>query len=253
MTPRIPTGLSQMIGPVVVLVLWLAVGWLGLLNSLFVPTLPSVVAAAGRLLNNADLLQQLAATASRTTAGFVLAAFVGIPIGLVLGLNRPLYRVLSVLIDFLRSVPGTALFPLFLLLFGIGDYSKIANAVFASGLIIAINTIYGVQNVNPTRILAARTMGATRQKIFTSVVFPAALPAIVGGLRVAVSIALIVIVVTEMFIGTKVGLGRLIFHSYDIFEVPEMFVGIITAGLLGYGLNRALQWCEEQIVHWSGR
>jgi ABC-type nitrate/sulfonate/bicarbonate transport system permease component len=232
---------------------WLIVGWFGWINPLFFPTLPAVTKAAKELIQDNVLGPHFGMTAYRTGIGFGLAAAIGIPVGIVFGLGKGVYRVLSPLVDFLRSVPGTALFPLFLLVFGIGDEAKIANAVFAAGLIILVNTVYGVQNVSELRLEAARTMGANRKKIYMDVVLPAALPAVVGGLRIAASISLIVIVVAEMFVGTPLGLGRLIFRSYELFDIPKMYVGILTAGCFGYALNRLLVLIEERWIHWSGK
>jgi len=240
-------------GPLAVLVLWFAAGWLKLLNPLFVPPLPEVCSSMFRMIVGGALLADLANTAWRTFLGFSLATLIGVPLGLLLGSKQKLYEASSVLVDFFRSVPGTALFPLFLLFFGIGDNAKIANAVFACALIILVNTIYGVRNANKTRILAARTMGAGPARVFFRVVLPNALPEIVGGLRIAVSIALIVIVVTEMFVGTASGLGKRIFHAHQLFQIPEMYAAILVTGLFGYGLNLLLLVLERRLIHWAGR
>ena len=240
-------------GPIGFIVVWLLAGWLGVINPLFVPTLPAVLNAAAQSISDLSLIAHLGATSLRVVLGFGIAVVIGVPLGLILGASRRLYHVMSVIIDFLRSVPGTALFPLFLLLFGVGDQAKIANAVFACVLIIIVNVVYGVMSINENRVLAARTMGASRAMIYRDVILPGALPAIVGGLRIALSIALVVIVVTEMFIGTSVGLGRLIFHSYELFQIPEMYVGIISAGIFGYLLNRIIVYVEERVIHWTGK
>lgn len=241
------------VGPATIIVIWLVVDWLNLINPLFVPSLPGVLLSLDRLMVGGTLLTDLASTAWRTFVSFAIATFLGIPLGLILGSKEGIRRATSVLIDFFRSLPGTALFPLFLLFFGIGDRAKIANAVFACTLIIMVNTMYGVRNANKTRIFAAQTMGASPSRIYSRVVLPGALPEIAGGLRIAVSIALIVIVVTEMFIGTASGLGKRIFHTYQLFQIPEMYAAILLTGLFGYGLNLVLVTLERRLIHWEGR
>jgi NitT/TauT family transport system permease protein len=247
------TRITWIIGPLCIITLWLAAGRLGLINPLFVPPLPAVLLSLERLLVDGSLLTDLAYTAYRTFLGFTLAAFIGIPLGLLLGSRPGLWRATSVLVDFFRSVPGTALFPLFLLLFGIGDAAKIANAVFAAALLILVNAMYGVRNANTARILAAQTMGASRTRTYFRVVLPSALPEIAGGLRIAISITLIVIVVTEMFIGTAAGLGKRIFSSYQLFQIPDMYAAILLTGLFGYALNLALVVLERRVIHWGGK
>lgn len=245
--------LTWLIGPAALILVWLLAGWLNLINPLFIPTLPKVLSSLGEMIVSRILLTDLVNTAWRTLVGFLIAALIGIPIGLILGSSKKIYEASSVLVDFFRSVPGTALFPLFLLFFGIGDEAKIANAVFACALIIIVNAMYGVKNTNRTRVLAAQTMRASPSRIFLRVVLPNALPEIAGGLRIAVSIALVVIVVTEMFVGTASGLGKRIFQTYQLFQIPEMFAAILLTGLFGYGLNLLLVTIERRVIHWGGK
>src|SRR5471030_2356178 len=114
---------------------------------------------------NRDFLQTLL----RVTYAFGIAAALGVPIGIVLGANESIYRSVEFVIDFFRSTPATAMFPLFLLLFGLGEFSKISIAAFAAWLVIVFNVAYGVMNARQTRIVAARSMGASRLRIFKDV------------------------------------------------------------------------------------
>ena len=122
--------------------------------------------------------------------------------------SEKLYRSVEFVVDFFRSTPATAMFPLFLLIFGIGDFAKIAVAAFAAWLVVVFNVAYGVMNARQTRILAARVMGASSWRVFRDVMFFESLPQTFVGLRMAVSVALVVIIVAEMFIGSSDGLGR---------------------------------------------
>ena len=192
-------------------------------------------------------------TALRTLYAFAIACVGGIPIGIVLGANQVVYRSIEFLIDFFRSTPATAMFPLFLLIFGIGEFSKIAVAAFAAWLVIIFNVAYGVMNSRQTRLLAARVMGASGLQVLRHVMFFESLPQTFVGLRVGVSIALVVIIVAEMFIGSSNGLGRRIIDSQQVFDLQQMYASILAAGILGYGLNLLFLGIEKRFVKWAGK
>ena len=176
-----------------------------------------------------------------------------IVIGIVLGAKAAVYRSVEFIVDFFRSTPATAMFPLFLLLFGLGDLAKIAVAAFAAWLVIVFNVAYGVMNARQTRILAARSMGASSLRIFRDVIFFETLPQTFIGLRTAVSLALVVIIVAEMFIGATDGMGHRIIDAQISYSLTDMYGSILIAGAMGYGLNLILLFLERSIVHWSGK
>jgi ABC-type nitrate/sulfonate/bicarbonate transport system permease component len=192
-------------------------------------------------------------TAVRTLYAFAIAAVAGIPAGIVLGANRTIYRSVEFAIDFFRSTPATAMFPLFLLVFGIGEFSQVAVAAFAAWLVILFNVAYGVMNARQTRILAARVMGATTGQVFRHVMFFESLPQTFVGLRVGVSMALVVIIVAEMFIGSSNGMGRRIIDAQQVFDLAQMYASILVTGVLGYGLNVFFLALERHFVRWSGK
>jgi len=233
--------------------MWLVMDLLQVVSPIFVPSPIDVFWKGVELISGGVLAKDLLMTIERTLVSFILAVLIGVPLGILLGSSNRLFEACSVLIDFFRSIPGTALFPLFLLFLGVGDAAKIGNAVFASSLIILVNSMYGVKNANKLRIEAAKVMRASRKTIFWKVILPDALPEIAGGLRIAVSICLIVIVVTEMFIGTLFGLGKRIMHSHELFRIPEMYAAILLTGFLGYLLNQLLLILERRYIHWAGR
>lgn len=145
------------------------------------------------------------------------------------------------------------MFPLFLLIFGIGETSKIAVAAFAAWLVILFNVAYGVMNARQTRILAARVMGASDAQIFRQVLFFESLPQTFVGLRVGVSMALVVIIVAEMFIGSSNGMGRRIIDAQQVFDLKQMYASIIVTGVLGYSFNLLFIGIERYFVRWSGK
>jgi ABC-type nitrate/sulfonate/bicarbonate transport system permease component len=239
------------IGPVLLLIIWIIISELELINSFLFPGPIPVSIAFWELLREQSILPDTAATLIRTLSAFFLSALLGIPLGIWLGQSRPLYESMEFVIDLFRSTPSAALFPLFLLLFGIGDSSKIAVATFASVLIIIFNTAYGVMNTSPTRSLAATLMGATTMQRLRYVLLWESLPQTFIGLRNAISLALVLIVVTEMFIGTTYGLGHRIIAAQISYEIPEMYTIILATGLLGYTLNMSFNFIENRYVHWK--
>ena len=150
---------------------------------------------------------------------------IAIPLGIVLGSSERLYRSLEFVIDFFRSTPASAMFPLFLVLFGVGDETKISVAAFGAVLVILFNVAYGVMNARKTRLLAAKVMGASRLRVLFDVMLLESLPQTFVGLRNGVSLALVIIVVAEMFIGSHDGLGHRVFEAQQLFDMPRHVCG----------------------------
>jgi NitT/TauT family transport system permease protein len=245
--------LLTMAGVAVALSFWAAASMSGIVSKLLLPTPVEVFSTFVSLFSEGKMLPDVAATLYRTIVGFLLGAGVGIPVGLLMGYYRRVYDALEFLVDFFRSIPATALFPLFLLFFGIGDESKIFAVVFATSFIVTINTMYGVRHRSRIRTNFARTLKMGSFDLFKKVILPDAAPHIFAGLRIAISISLIVVIVTEMFIGTSVGLGRRIMDSQLVYDIPEMYASIIMAGIVGYLINRSVMLLEKKKVHWGGR
>jgi sulfonate transport system permease protein len=244
---------NVIIGPVILILVWEVVTKLQLVNTFFLPDPVTTFGKLGQLLWGGSIINDLLATLLRVAASFFIAVVIGLPLGLWLGRSEKYYRSVEFLIDFFRSTPATALFPLFLLVFGINDSSKIAVAAFSSLLIIIFNTAYGVIHARKSRILAAQIMGATEMQVFRQILLWESLPQTFVGLRHAISMSLVVIVATEMFIGTFTGLGRRIIDAQMIYEIPNMYATILLTGILGYGLNLGFIIIEKKFLHWSGK
>jgi NitT/TauT family transport system permease protein len=193
------------------------------------------------------------ATIFRTLCSFGIATVIGVPLGVMLGSSEAAYRSVEFLIDFFRSTPSSALIPLFLLIFGVSDINKVAIAAFGAWLIVLFNSAYGVINARKQRVMAARVMGASRWQIFKDVLIWESLQPTFVGLRSAVSMALVIVIVAEMFIGSDTGLGHRIIDAQQVLNVKSMYAAILAAGALGYALNILFLIAERRIVHWSGR
>ena len=241
------------IGPVVLFIVWDLVVRFGLIKAILLPMPGDTLLTLVSGLAGGALLGDFAVTVWRTLQAFLIAAIVGVPLGVLLGSNERAYRSVEFLIDFFRSTPSSALIPLFLMIFGVSDVNKVAIAAFGALLIVVFNSAYGVMNARKQRVMAAKVMGASRWQIFRDVLVWESLQPTFVGLHSAVSMALVIVIVAEMFIGSDSGLGHRIINSQQVMNVKDMYASILAAGALGYGLNVLFLLLERKIVHWSGR
>jgi len=244
---------SVLIGPAIVILIWFLISNLNIVDKFFLPDPISTFKELFSLIFNGTILPDMVLTLERTISAFIIALIIGLPLGLILGSSRKLYESFEFVIDFFRSIPATAMFPLFLLIFGIEDKSKIGVAAFASVLIILFNTAYGVIHAKKSRALAAKLMGASKIQIFRFIYFWESLPQTFIGLRSALSMSLIIIVVTEMFIGTYAGLGRKIIDFQITYNITSLYAVILLTGILGYLINFIFIYTEKKLIHWSGK
>lgn len=253
--PRRPVALwlLPLVGPVALFIAWDLVVRFALIKAILLPPPWATVVTLVHGLAGGSLLNDFAVTVGRTLAAFAIAGVIGVPLGVLLGSNERAYRSVEFLIDFFRSTPSSALIPLFLLIFGVSDINKIAIAAFGALLIVVFNSAYGVLNARKQRVMAARVMGATSWQIFKDVLIWESLQQSFVGLRSAVSMALVIVIVAEMFIGSDSGLGHRIINSQQVLNVRDMYASILAAGALGYALNILFLMLERRIVHWSGR
>jgi NitT/TauT family transport system permease protein len=251
--PPLRDRLLPFIGPVVLFIAWDLVVRLGFIKPILLPTPADTIAALITGLAGGPLLTDFAMTVWRTLQAFAIAALIGVPLGVLLGSNEKAYRSVEFLIDFFRSTPSSALIPLFLLIFGVSDVNKIAIAAFGALLIVVFNSAYGVINARKQRVMAAKVMGASRWQVFKDVLIWESLQPSFVGLRSAVSMALVIVIVAEMFIGSDTGLGHRIIDAQQVLNVKSMYAAILAAGALGYALNILFLVAERRIVHWSGR
>ena len=245
--------LLPFVGPVALFIVWDLVVRTGLIKVILLPTPWATLGALVTGLAGGPLLLDFGVTLLRTLEAFVIAAVIGVPLGVLLGSNEKAYRSVEFLIDFFRSTPSSALIPLFLLIFGVSDINKVAIAAFGALLIVLFNSAYGVINARKQRVMAAKVMGASRWQIFKDVLIWESLQPTFVGLRSAVSMALVIVIVAEMFIGSTDGLGQRIINSQMIFDMPEMYASIFAAGALGYGMNLLFLVIERKFVHWGGK
>jgi sulfonate transport system permease protein len=253
MNARRSEAFLPVVGVVALLALWSLVSWRQWVDPVLLPSPAATFTSLWQGMDGGALGHDFVKTVYRTAAATLIAAVIAIPLGIVLGSSERLYRSLEFVIDFFRSTPASAMFPLFLILFGVGDETKISVAAFGAILVILFNVAYGVMNARKTRLLAAKVMGASRVRVLFDVMLLESLPQTFVGLRNGVSLALVIIVVAEMFIGSQDGLGHSVFEAQQLFDMPRMYAAIFAAGALGYGLNLLFLLIERRFVHWSGK
>lgn len=245
--------LRPLIGVALLLLVWQAAISFKLANPILFPPPGATLEQVLNDIRSGSLSLDFTTTVLRTLKAFLIAALLGVPLGVALGASRPLYDSVEFVIDFFRSTPASALIPLFLLLFGLSDANKIAIAAFAAFLVIIFGSAYGVINARKTRVLAAQSMGISTWRIFIDVLVMESLPQIIVSLRNGVSIALVIVIVAEMFIGSEEGLGHRIIDAQQVFDIKKMYAAILVTGALGYALNMLFLLAERRLVHWSGK
>ena len=239
--------------PLVIIIIWAILSNLRIISPLFLSTPQAVFLEIIKLFSSGEILPDIFFTLYRALLGFIIACIIGIPIGLLMGYSDKIYHSLEFVVEFFRSIPATALFPLFILSFGIGDSSKIALTAWAAGLVLIINSMYGVHLGKELRIKSAKTMRISGFNLFRKIIFPEALPQIFSGMRIAISLSLVIVIVTEMFIGTNFGLGHRIIDAQLVYRISEMYAVILIAGILGFLINKGFIFAEKRIVHWKGK
>lgn len=243
--------MKQYIFVLLLIGMWHVATQLELISPLFLPSIIEVLFSLKSILFTSEGAMSIALTLKRTIAAFVWGTCIAIPCGLVLGAFRNAYELCGGMIDFLRSIPVTALFPLFLIFFGFGDISKIAMGAWASGFIVLVNTMHGVWNTKNNRRVMAITKRATKFQIITKIMLPECLPFIYAGVRIGISWNLIVIIVSEMFIGASKGIGHIMYEASVLFDTATVFAGVFIIGSLGLLINTILKWVEKKYIHWN--
>lgn len=221
----------------------------GLVNSAFLSPPSAVLAAIVELAQTGQLGKHVAASLQRSLAGLILAVVAGVALGLLMGVVRRFEAFVDPLLQLFRQVSALALFPVFLLFFGIGEASKIAIIFWAAFWPVLLNTISGVKQVEKLLIHSALSMGASRGFIFFKVILPAAAPSIFTGIRLAGAYSITALVAAEM-IGSHAGLGFLTLNSQEIFQIPSMYAGIVLLAVLGLALNYGLALLEKRLTRW---
>lgn len=249
MSPETQDRVLALGAPLVLVALWEGAVRTGVLDARFFPPPSLVLATLYRLITDGTVAQHLAATVVRVLVGFGIGASAGLVAGLALGAAHPLRAALEPTISALYVIPKVAILPLVMLIFGLGEASKIAIVAIATFFIVVINTTAAVIGVESIYLEAGRAFGARRLNMFRHIVLPGALPVIVTGLRLALGTALIVVIAAE-FVATQEGIGFFVWHAWNTLRPEEMFAGFIVIGALGALSYAVIRWFGRRVMPW---
>jgi NitT/TauT family transport system permease protein len=235
--------------PVVLLVVWEILSRTKTIDPLFWPPPSTLWDTVKTLFTEKDLLGDIRISLYRILGGFVIGTIPGIALGLAMGLFWPVRVFFMPLAAAIYAVPKIAVLPLVIIIFGIGETSKLMIVAVSIFFLVALNTMSGVLEIDRSYRDVARNLGASRWELFWTVALPGALPAIFTGMRLSLGFALIVIVGTE-FLAADKGIGFMIWQSYQTLRIQQMFVGLIITGIMGWALTLLLDAIEHVVMPW---
>jgi len=234
----------------IVVVAWETAARSGRWSKLLFPSLTSVLNEVLAFFTSSAMLMEAWVSLSRALGGFALAALVGIVLGVIMGRSRTVAELLDPLFSGTYAVPKLALFPIFIFVFGIGSLSKVALVFLECLYPIVIMTYAGARDVNRALLWSAQNMGASRAAILRRVVIPATAPFIFAGFRVAVPVAMIVVVITEM-VSSADGLGYRVIYAMASLRTDRMLAVVVVIAALGYLLDKAVVLARDRLIYWE--
>ncbi|WP_207208807.1 ABC transporter permease [Nocardioides oleivorans] len=250
---RRPTGRARSLGlNVLSAVIGIGIWWAFAASGFQLPTPPQVLFRAGDLIADGTLQEDVVASLRRVFIGFAIGVVLAVPVGFLMGWYPVARGLIEPWVQFFRTIPPLALIPLTIVLMGIDETPKIFVIFLASFLACVIATFQGVVSVDRTLINAARVLGAGDFTIFRRVVVPASTPFILVGMRVGLGSSWATLVAAEI-IGAQEGLGHRMQNAQLYFDLPTIFVGVISIGVLGLLMDRALLVAEQRLTIWQER
>lgn len=252
----IPTTVISTISIAILLLVWFCVTNFGVVSADYLPSPQALASRFWTLLHDGyqgeSLFSQIGASLSRALGGFVIGGTIGVGVGLAAGYSRAVAAVISPVMSFIRPIPPIAFIPMVVLYFGLGETGKIVLITVTAFNYTVVNAQAGAAGAPMAYRRAAATLGLSPWQEFWKVIFPAALPSIFTGLRVALALSWAVVVAAEL-VGAQSGLGFMINNAALLFDIPTVFIGIALIGLIGLILNTIIEIAESRIVHWRGR
>ena len=242
--------LISIISPFLLLILWEITVRVGVLDIRFFPPPTQVFVILAEMMISGELFEHIGISFQRIALGFILSSVPGILLGLLVGWSRGVRAFVDPIIAATYPIPKIAILPLLLVIFGLGEASKVATVAIAGFFLVLISTVHGVLQIDHVLIQAAENYGAKGWKLFTKVILPACLPSIFTGLRLSLGISLLIIVAAE-FVAAKRGLGYLIWISWSTLSVGKMYAGLVVIGFFGVLFTNGLERVGRLLMPWS--
>jgi NitT/TauT family transport system permease protein len=236
--------------PAVLLGLWELCSRLAIVSPRYFPAPTKIGWTLVDRVGAGDLGEHALVTVTRLAAAFAIAALPGVPLGLLMGIARPVRNAVEPYIAFIFPVPKITLLPFLLIILGVGEPAFVLTGATSAFFQIIISTLGGVQTLDPRLLEVGRNYGAHGARLFWKVILPAALPSIFTGLRLGLGLALVSLVAVE-FIAAKSGLGHLVYRHWQMLSTPEMYAAFVLVGALGLALTRGLRALQARILTWQ--
>lgn len=245
-------NLWGLVSPTVVLSIWELAGVVGWVNPILLPRPSQIVQSLVQLVSDGGVVVPLARTVALFAVGYSLASLIGISVGIAMATSRMLYGLLEPLVEIIRPIPKSALVPVLFLFLGIGKLTMITVVVLAAVFPVLISTYQGVKGLDPILLETARTFQVPRLRTIFSIVLPASLPMILAGMRVALGLGLVLVILAEMLAGED-GVGFRILDLQRSFQIRDMFAWIFVLIALGGGLTMLFNLVERHLIPWRGK
>lgn len=234
---------------VILLAVWEVFVRSGLHTGLFLPAPSAILSSLGRMIADGTIGMHLALTVTRIVMGLLGGATVGLFLGLAMGMSKRLRRVLDPLVAALHPIPRLAFFPLLIVVFGVGEASKLAAVSLGAFFPMLLNTVAGVRGMNPVHLELGRSYGATRRQMFLHVLLPGSLPLMLTGLRLSSNVAFHATIGVEM-VGSRTGIGSLLWLSWQTFSIDQLYATLTVIAALGIGLASLIRWVTVRGAPW---
>jgi len=236
--------------PALLLVVWELLVRTGLVDSRFFPAPTTIFASMWEMILSGELVTHLLASLQRLFFGFWLGLVPALALGVAMGLSRSVRAAVMPLISGTYPIPKSALLPLILLIFGLGEMSKVVMVAIGVFYPVVLNTVSGVVQVQPIYYDVASNFGARRWRVFRTVALPGAMPSILTGVELGLGLGLILIAIAEM-VGAQSGIGYMIWNAWQLYSVETMYVGLLTIAVIGYLLSLLLKEVSRLLMPWS--
>ncbi|OIQ93985.1 putative aliphatic sulfonates transport permease protein SsuC [mine drainage metagenome] len=240
----------SLVSPFILLAIWEICARFGIIDTRFFPAPTTILRTLVELVKSGELVTNTWATLQRLLWGFLVGGIPALALGIAMGLYRPLRAAVDPLIAATYPIPKSAIMPLILLIFGLGEASKIVMVAIGVFYPVCINSVAGVMEINKIYLDVGKNFRASRWQMFRTIALPGALPFIMSGVKLGVGMGLILIAIAEM-IGAKSGLGYMIWNAWEILSVETMYVALITIAVIGYLFSLILNELEHWIIPWK--
>jgi NitT/TauT family transport system permease protein len=237
---------------VLLLLVWAFLTYGGHVPPLFLPAPDEIIRSAILLFGEFDLMQDITASVLRVTAGFFLAAAIGVPLGIMMGSLKIFEAFFEPFLGFIRYMPASAFIPLFILWLGIGEIEKIAVIFFGTFFQMTLMVMDVTKNVSQELIDTSYTLGVSKRSVFWRIILPSSLPGILDTLRITFGWAWTYLVVAEI-VAASSGLGYMIMQSQRFLKTAHIIVGILVIGIIGIIIDLLFKWLYGRLFPWMGK